>query len=312
MKAILIEKPGHFEIVTLETPKPAPDEILVEMKVFALCNQHDWKVNLGLYRENIYLDYGTPGFPGHEGAGIVAEIGKEVTGFKIGDHVVLSGLGGPPLYAQYVTRKPDSVARVSKNVPLEYVAMAELFGCVHRAVQKVKNYQGKKVLVSGVGPAGLAALQLAKISGAQQVIVTDLRPQRLALARELGADEIIDVENEKYLAEFKKIGFDIVIECSGNKTALQNAFEIAREEIVIFGYSEGAVELPLWNLFDRELTIHNSKWLTTDDLQQVVNYVEKGKLITAPLISAVVDFNDYKKAVEMVGNGDVIKVLMTP
>jgi threonine dehydrogenase-like Zn-dependent dehydrogenase len=82
--------------------------------------------------------------------------------------------------------------------------------------------------------------------------------------------------------------------------------------VVIFSYSEGTLQLPMWNLFDHELTIYNSKWLTTDDLQQVVNYIEQGKLHTAPLISVVVDFSRYPEAVEMIGRGDAVKIIMVP
>ncbi|OQX86210.1 hypothetical protein B6D60_06640 [candidate division KSB1 bacterium 4484_87] len=312
MRAILINEPGHFEVISMDIPEPKSDEILVEIKALSLCNQHDWKVNKGLYRENSYLEYGIPGFPGHEGAGIVAAVGENVKNFEVGDHVALSGLGGPPLYAEYVTRKPDSVAVVNKQLPLEYVAMAELFGCVHRAVRKVDSYRGKRVLVSGCGPAGLAAIQFAKIFGAKEITATDVKLGRLALARELGADEITDAENEDQISWLKNKGVDIVIETSGNKTALVNGLQMAREAAVIFSYNEGTVQLPMWNLFDHEVTIYNSKWLTTEDLQHVVNYIEKGKLHTAPLISVVVDFSRYPEAVEMIGRGDAVKIIMVP
>jgi NADPH:quinone reductase-like Zn-dependent oxidoreductase len=57
------------------------------------------------------------GFPGHEGAGIVIEVGRDVKNLKIGDHVAMSGLGGPPLYSEFVTLKADQVVRVDRRVP---------------------------------------------------------------------------------------------------------------------------------------------------------------------------------------------------
>jgi len=131
MKSILIQKPGSFEIINIDPPVPKEDKILVQIKVTSLCNQHDLKVNKGRYRDLKYLEYGVPGFPGHEGAGVVVEIGKKVQNFNLDDHIVMSGLGGPPLYAEFVTRKADQVARVDKHIPLKQVAMAELIGCVH-------------------------------------------------------------------------------------------------------------------------------------------------------------------------------------
>ena len=312
MRAILIEKAGAFKIIELPVPAPGPGEVLVEMKVMALCNQHDLKVNRGLYRDLVYLEYGVPGFPGHEGAGVVTAVGREVTGFAAGDHVVMSGLGGPPLYAGYVTRKADQIVRVDPAVPLEQVAMSELFGCVHRAVRKVADYAGRSVAVFGCGAAGLAAIQLVRVLGAREVIGLDVAADRLQLARELGADQVVAADDATGIEQLRRTGADIVIECSGHKAAYAAACHIARQSLVIFGYSEGLMEVPLWPLFDHELTIHNSKWLTHEDLTAVVRLIESGKIRTDRLISRRLDFTGYPEAVAAVGRGEIIKAVMTP
>jgi threonine dehydrogenase-like Zn-dependent dehydrogenase len=94
--------------------------------------------------------------------------------------------------------------------------------------------------------------------------------------------------------------------------AYQAACHIAREALVIFGYSEGLMEVPLWPLFDRELTIYNSKWLTTEDLAAVVRLIETGKIRTDSLITHRFDFAHYPEAVDRVGRGEVIKAILTP
>ena len=312
MRAIVIEKPGAFQIKEIPIPKPESDELLIQVKAVSLCNQHDWKVNNGLYQDLAYLEYGVPGFPGHEGAGIVVQTGDAVTDFQVGDHVAMSGLGGPPLYAEYVTRKADSVARVGADVPLEQVAMAELFGCVHRACQKISDYKGKTVTVSGCGPAGLAGIQICKAYAAEKVIAIDVRADRLEVAAKLGADQIVDANDKEQIKDLKDQGSDIVLECTGNKIAYTNAFYIARKAVVIFSYIEGTLEIPFYPLFDRELTIYNSKWLTTDDLQKVVNLIESGKVRTDELISIKAGFEKYQDLVRMVGRGEVIKAIMIP
>ncbi|MCU0643553.1 MAG: zinc-binding dehydrogenase [bacterium] len=312
MRSILIEKPGSFEIAEINKPTPAPDEILIEVKSLSLCNQHDWKVNKGLYQNLKYLEYGIPGFPGHEGAGVVVEAGSQVKKFKIGDHVVMSGLAGPPLYSEFVTRKADQVALVDKKIPFDHIAMSELFGCVHRACRKISDYRGKSVAVSGCGPGGLAAIQIVKAYGADRVIAIDIQSHKLEIAALLGADLIADAKNHNSIDELKKSGCDIFIECSGNKLAYRNAIQIAREAVIIFSYAEGNIELPLWNMFDHELTIYNSKWLTNDDLQAAVNFIASGKIKTDTMISAKVDFEHYLDAVEMIGRGEAIKIIMTP
>jgi L-iditol 2-dehydrogenase len=312
MRAILIGEAESFKIIELPVPEPAPDEVLVQMQAMALCNQHDYKVNHGLYREPVYLEYGVPGFPGHEGAGIIATVGAEVTGFAVGDHVVLSGLGGPPLYAEYVTRKTSQIVTVNQEVPLEQVAMAELFGCVHRACRKVPSYANRSVVVSGCGAAGLAAVQLVRGFGARHVVATDVDPARLQLAQELGANAVADARDPAVLTQLKQDGADIVIECSGQKAAYQAACHIAREALIIFGYSEGLLEIPLWPLFDHEITLYNSKWLTQEDLGAVVRLIEAGKIRTDKLITHRLDFARYPQAVEMIGRGEVIKAILTP
>jgi len=312
MKTIIIKEPGKFEIAEAPKPVPAENDILIEMKYMALCNQHDWKVNKGLYKDLAYLEYGIPGFPGHEGAGIVVDKGAAVKNWSVGDRVALSGLGGPPLYAEYVTRQSDAVARVESSVPLENVAMAELLGCVYRACTKYPDYRDKSVLVSGAGPGGLAAVQICKALGAAEVTATDVRPNRLELARVLGANSVLDVSDPDAVNRLKRDGVDVVVECSGNKTAYRNAIDIARDAIVIFAYSEGSLEIPLWPLFDHELTIYNSKWLTTADLQSVVDLIAAGKIRTDDMISGRVKFEGYTEAVKLVGEGDAIKIVMMP
>jgi 2-desacetyl-2-hydroxyethyl bacteriochlorophyllide A dehydrogenase len=312
MRAILIEKPETFRLVDVPVPVAGPGEVLVQLQALSLCNQHDLKVNHGGYRDNVYLEYGTPGFPGHEGAGVVTALGADVTDFVVGDHVVMSGLGGPPLYAEYVTRRTAEIVLVRSDVPFEHVAMAELFGCVHRAIHKVPSYAGKRVAVFGCGAAGLAAVQLANVAGAAQVTAIDVDPRRLQLAAELGAAATVDARDEAALQQLKQTGAEIVIECSGHKTAYRTACHVARESLVIFGYSEGVMEVPLWPLFDHELTIYNSKWLTTADLTAVVRLIESGAIRTAPLITHRFKFEQYPAAVAAVGRGEVIKAILQP
>ena len=312
MKTILIENPGKFEIVEIPVPKPKSDEILIQVKATSLCNQHDWKVNNGLYENLVYLEYGTPGFPGHEGAGVVVEIGNNVKNYSVGDSVVMSGLGGAPLYAEYVIRKTNLVARVAKDVNLKSVAMAELFGCVHRACKKIEDYTNKSVVITGCGAGGLAAIQICKVYGAEKITAIDVQDKRLELASELGADFMVSADDTVALDRLKTQGAEIVIECSGNKKAYQNAFYIAREAVVIFGFTQGKLEVPLWQMFDNELTIYNSKWLTNNDLQSVVDLISESKINTGKMINLEIDFEHYLDAVEKIGNGEIIKAIMVP
>jgi L-iditol 2-dehydrogenase len=169
--------------------------------------------------------------------------------------------------------------------------MSELIGCVHRASKKVPSYQGKSVAVSGCGPGGLAALQLVEVFGASKVITIDVLPDRLILVKEFGANTVANAKDENSIFEFKNKGADTVIECTGNKGAYQNALDIARKALAIFSYTEGTIEISIWQMYDHELTINNSKWLTVQDLQAVVDMITAGKIRTNKMISAKVHFD---------------------
>jgi len=104
----------------------------------------------------------------------------------------------------------------------------------------------------------------------------------------------------------------IVYETTGNATSYRNSVAVATEDVILFGYTEEAVCLDPYPIFDNELTIYGSKWLTIDDLRAVVNLIETGKLRTKPLISEELHFKEYIKAIELIQKGEAIKVVLKP
>ena len=151
MKALRIVAPGRFEVAEVEKPTCVDDQVLIRMRYSALCNQSDSKVfrghagGLGWMLPSLLGQTGVgnhllqflkmqhsqhfpmkPGSPGHEGSGIVEEIGANVSELSPGDHVTMTGIGGPPLHQQYVTRKAGTAIKISPDVPLEQAAILEL------------------------------------------------------------------------------------------------------------------------------------------------------------------------------------------
>ncbi|MBN1540698.1 zinc-binding dehydrogenase [candidate division KSB1 bacterium] len=312
MKALVVHRPGEYEVAKVPIPHPEQGQVLIDLKAACLCNQHDLKVWTGGYRQLSYLEYGVPGFPGHEGAGEIVAVGADVSGFAVGDRVVFSGLGGPPLYQEFVLRNTAEIVRFSDNLPFEQVAMAELFGCVHRGLMKRADWRGKSVLVAGLGPAGLAAVQMARALGASEIWGSDLRNDRLALAAQLGADQTIDASRPEALTALQKHGFDCVYETTGNSASVRNSLTCAREILILFGYSEGELVLDAYPIFDRELSIVGSKWLTVHDLQTVVAWMESGDVRTAAMISHRFSFAEYPRAIDAIRRGQVVKAVLTP
>ncbi len=312
MKAILIPQPGKFSLIDLPVPEPDTNQVLVKIESVSLCNQHDIKVWTGGYKKLSYLEYNVPGFPGHEGAGVVVKTGKNFSNIKIGDRVVLSGLGGPPLYQEYVLRDPSEIVKIPDSLDFDSVAMTELLGCVHRGVTKVTNWKDKNVLVTGLGPAGLAAIQIIKAYGAKKIIVSDIIKEKLLFALEYGADKAFNANDPDYIDQLKNENPDIVYETTGNVNSYNISVNVANQAVILFSFTEKQMTLDPYPIFDKELAIYGSKWLTVQDMQKIINLMDAGKIDTKPLISQIFSFKEYEKAIKFLQTGQAIKVIMHP
>ena len=296
MRALQIVKPRRFRIVEIPLPKPAADEILVRMDYAAMCNQNDYKIFYGLYGDLIQYPC-DPGVYGHEGVGTVVQLGAKVKGLAKGDRVVMMGEGGPMLYMEYVTRKADTVARISRAVPLKEAAVLELFGCAHHCMEIVGKVRGKKVAVSGLGPAGLAILQMLRLRTPREIVGIEISPARARVAKSLGLAKVLNPAARQGMARLIAENIDTVIDTTGCPAGMLNAFEIARKEVVIFGFTNEAFEVDQSKWFQKELVIRNSKVQTIDNLRAVCRLLERGRIRTRGLISAVMPFEKYAEAV---------------
>ncbi len=335
MKALRIVAPGRFEVAEVEKPTCADGQVLIRMRYSALCNQSDSKVfrghagglgwmlpsllgqtglgatvveHLRAQREHYFpLD---PGLPGHEGSGIVEEIGANVSDLSPGDHVTMTGIGGPPLHQQYVSRKAGTAIRISPAVPLEHAAILELYGCVHHCVSKLDNWEGRTVAVAGVGPAGLCALQLIRRLKPERLLALDLSPPRLKLARKQGATDAIDAGDTLAVAELMREGVEVVVDCTGSGESLRRSFAMSRDEVLIFGYTDTPfiADESVW--FRNELTIRASRILSLDDLRAAVSLVEAGELDPGALITHTLALEEYDEAVRLVERKEAVKVLL--
>lgn len=331
MRSLQITGPDSFDIIETERPTCAPDEVLIEMKACAICNQHDAAILSGRghgVKRNYPLP---PGFPGHEGAGVVVEKGDAVTGLSVGDRVATSGIGGPPLYSEYVTRKQDTVARFGESVDFPHAAPMELFGCVHRAFTLTNDIRGRRVGVAGLGPGGQAAVALARAYGAREVVGFELQESRRNTALKMGANAVVDaaefvgahevgeklIRGEALKAEeqpvaeaIRKHQCEVVFECSGNPRSLETSFLLAGKELTIFGYTEESARANPAVWFSKELRIQASKILSMDDLRAVTGLLEKGLITTQPIVTDVIAFKEYGAGLERLRKGEAIKVAL--
>jgi len=224
-------------------PEPGPKEVLVEIKAVGVCGSdvhyyEEGRIGAFVVREPLIL--------GHESMGTVAGLGPESTKHEIGDRVTLEPgipdgtcrecragrynlcpnvrfFATPPIdgaFANYVTIHEDFAFTLPDELSDNAGALMEPLSVGIWSCRKAGVRAGDRVLVTGAGPIGLLAMQVALASGATEVTVTDVARERLDLARKTGATRVVNVAEEP-LAE-AGIEADALIECSGNERALND------------------------------------------------------------------------------------------
>ena len=208
MKAVRYQGPGHIEIVDIPKPTPRPEEVLVELKAACINNQTDTHAYDGI--RNTYPQ--DPGCPGREGAGVVAAVGEKVKEIAVGDHVVMEG---PRMYADFCVRRRTEVARIDPELDFIEAAPLALAGTVVSAAQRVGEFKGAPIIITGLGPAGLIMVQLARFLGASEILALDVKPDRFELARELGATTTALSNDRTVLRRFRDVPAAAVVSAAG-------------------------------------------------------------------------------------------------
>lgn len=240
--------PG-FELIEAPLPRPGPGEVLVKVRVSAICGTDVHIYQWDQWAQNRVQP---PLIFGHEFCGDVVELGPGVKGVKEGDfvsvethftcgmcrfcrtgrghicqNVQIVGVDRDGCFAEYVTVPAENLWVWNYAVDPEIAAIQDPYGnAVHTAL--ACDLVGASVLITGVGPIGLAAIAIAKRAGAKQVICSDVSPYRLELAAKLGADVIVNAAIQDLPAEVAKAtkgcGVDVLLEMSGHEQAINDGF----------------------------------------------------------------------------------------
>ncbi len=247
MRSAILYGPHDFRIETLPEPVLAEKEYLVNIKACGVCHSeiHQWESKIP------GLEY--PRFIGHEVSGEISKIGKDCAKFKIGDRVAawVEGKG----YAEQIAVKEERLFLMKHDLPFEH-AILEPVACTTNGVIKANIQLGDTVALIGTGFMGLLILQKVKLLGASKIIAVDVRDEMLVLAKQMGADEVINSNNQDVkktiLQHTGDSGVDVSFEIGGLQATLDIAAEITRMEgkLVIFGYHPGKRvinDLGYWN-----------------------------------------------------------------
>ena len=331
MKAMILKEYHQpMDWVDVETPRVGPDEILLQVKACGIC-QTDLKIYKGEIPPPIVT---LPHTPGHEVAGVVVDVGKDVRTIQKGDVGMLyiyvacreceQCLGGnenlcpdlkrvgfelPGGYAEYVCVPAYAFCPFDKRLPFEEMAILTdaVATSYHAIVTLARVKLGQTVLIVGAGGLGIHGVQIAKLAGAR-VIVADRKQEALDLAKRFGADLLVDsgkgpLETIREATKGSR-GVDVVIECVGAKETLAWSLPSLRKggKLVIVGYVPGQpFPLDTMAMHYNEWDIKGSRLCTKAELLQVIRLVEKGAI--KPVISKTFPLEKANEALKELAKG---------
>jgi threonine 3-dehydrogenase len=338
MKALLKLKaePG---IWLDEAPMPTlgHNDLLIKISKTAICGTDIHIYNWDAWSQQTIA---VPMIIGHEYAGVVTAIGQEVSGFALGDrvsgegHITCGhcrncragrrhlcrntlgvGVNRAGCFAEYLVIPAVNAFKIPHNISDEMAAIFDPFGnAVHTALSF--DLVGEDVLITGAGPIGCMAAAVARHAGARHVVVTDLNPYRLQLAKQLGATRTVQVDEESLQTVMTQIGmsegFDVGMEMSGAPAAFRQMLETMNHggKIALLGIPPGQMAVD-WNkvvfkglilkgIYGREMF---ETWY------KMASLVQAG-LQLAPVITHRFALADYQQAFEVMRSGQSGKVIL--
>ena len=337
MWAAQLYGPGDLRVERVEQRRiKADDEVLIRIHACGICPS-DLRAYTGVragFRAFPYI-------PGHEWAGDIVEVGPAVEGFAVGDRVAPSwrivcgkcyyctrGLhnfcenlqygrvrGG---FAEYGVAPAESLYKIPEGVSYQEASFSEPLACCINGSLASRIAFGDDVVIVGAGPIGLLHLQLAKHQGAR-VLVSEFIPERLAVAQELGADEVIHasqtdpVERVKELTEGR--GANVVIVAVGARRAMEQALDMAGIGAMVnfFAGIYPAIQIPFDpNLVHyKQLVLTGSHDFTPAHFRTALRFMEIGTVQVSPLISHVLALNETKQGFDIVAERKGLKVMIS-
>jgi 2-desacetyl-2-hydroxyethyl bacteriochlorophyllide A dehydrogenase len=308
MKAARFYKVGKpLKIDLIPVPEGGPGDVLVDIKACGICGS-----DIHIVYEGVTPTAYSPITLGHEPSGVIAALGSEVDGWKVGDRVTVNpfltcgkcinclsgnsqicisrkviGIHTEGGLAEFLKIPAKNLVRLPENIPFNQggIAVDAVATPFHAITNRGGLRVGEKVAVFGCGGLGIHGVQIAKVCGASLVIAVDTIDSALERAKKVGADEVINPRKESPVQKIKDltggIGVDLALEFIGLRETITQAVRCARVggRVVIVGLGPNEVILPPPTQIVRtELSLLGSYGSTTSEIQNVIDLVASGKL----------------------------------
>lgn len=329
-------EPGIW-LQEVPVPETGMNDVLIRVHKSSICGTDVHIYNWDRWAQKTIP---VPMHVGHEFVGIVEKIGSNVHDFEPGDlvsgegHVVCghcrncmagrrhlcmktSGIGvnRPGAFAEYISIPQTNVWYCDPKIPLDVLSCFDPLGnATHTALSY--SVLGEDVLITGAGPIGCMATAIAKLAGARYIVVTDVNPYRLDLAKKMGATLAIDVRSKSIADAQKELGmkegFDVGLEMSGNSEAFQDMLGNMCHggKIALLGI------LPSGTVIDWDLVVFNGltiKGIYGREMYEtwymMTSMIQTGLDIT-PVITHRFHYKEYEKAFEVMRSGQSGKVIL--
>ena len=334
----LYDKPGLDWCESVDVPKPGAREVLIKVTHAGICGTdrhiYEWdkwsqsRVKLGITT-------------GHEFVGQIIQVGPAVQRVHVGqrvsgeghiscgvcelcrtgnahicDEVDILGIDCNGCFAPYVVIPEENCWPVAEEIPDRIAAVFDPLGnAVHTVM--AAGVSAKSVLITGAGIIGLMAVTVAKASGASKIFVTDVDEKRLELAKQLGATDAYQAQDDwkpKIIEATRGLGPHSLLEMSGNPHAIRDGLDVLRRggTAAMLGIPSDDLKFDLTNLLifkgTTMLGINGRRMFET--WYQMENLLLSGKLELDPIITHEIDMKDFESGLKMMQSGEAIKVVM--
>jgi len=315
MKALVLTAPNRWVYQDVPPPEIGPDDVLIRVAACGICGSdvHGSDGSTGRRRPPIIM--------GHEAAGAIAQVGRNVTGWAEGDRVTFDStvfcgdcwfcrhgrinlcdkrevLGvscdtyrRDGAFAEYVAVPGRILHRLPAGLAMERAAMVEAVAIAVHAVRRSPVSADDTAVVAGTGMIGLLVVQALRAAGCGQIIAVDLAPEKLDLARRMGADAALNADACDVPAEVAERtggrGADLAVEAVGITPAVATAVGSLRKggALTLVGNVSPTIELPLQAVVTREITLHGS-CASCGEYPDCLEMIADGRIDVTALLSA--------------------------